>query len=109
MGSIYDENIADQMNSMMNLNLFSVVALTQLAVPHLEKVKGSIINISSIVGKRPIQNFMAYCSAKAAVDMFTKSVAIELGPKGIRVNCVSPTAVRTNFQQATGHGELLEG
>ena len=57
-GSIYDEKLQDQLNSMMNLNLNSVVALTQLAVPHLEKVKGAIVNISSILGQRPVINII---------------------------------------------------
>lgn len=104
--SIYDEKLLDTLEHMMALDLKSVVALTQLAVPHLEKVNGAIVNISSILGQRPNQNFMPYCVAKAAVDMFSKCIALELGPKGVRVNCVSPTAIRTNFQAATGAGSL---
>ena len=53
-GSIYDEKLLDKLNSMINLNLYSVVTLTQLAVPHLEKSKGAIVNISSIVGQRAV-------------------------------------------------------
>lgn len=92
---------------MLNLDLKSVVALTQLAVPHLEKVNGVIVNISAILGQRPNTHFMPYCVAKSAVDMFSKCIALELGPKGVRVNLVSPTAIRTNFQAATGAGEAL--
>ncbi|KAH7640929.1 dehydrogenase/reductase sdr family member 4-like [Dermatophagoides farinae] len=108
-GSIFDEDLDDKVHRMMDLNLHSVVRLTQYAAPHLERTKGNIVTISSILGQQPNQHFMPYCVAKAAVDMFCKSIAIELGPKGVRVNYVSPTAMRTNFQQASGAGEVLKG
>lgn len=105
--SIYDEKLLDTLDHMITLDLKSVVALTQIAVPHLEKTNGAIVNISSILGQRPNAPFMPYCVAKAAVDMFSKCIAVELGPKGVRVNCVSPTAIRTGFQAGTGAGESL--
>lgn len=107
--SIYDPKLVETLDHMLNLDLKSVVALTQLAVPHLEKVNGVIVNISSILGQRPNQHFMPYCVAKSAVDMFSQCIALELGPKGVRVNCVSPTAIRTNFQAASGAGDTLAG
>jgi len=105
--SIYDEKLLDTLDHMIELDLKSVVALTQIAVPHLEKVNGSIVNISSILGQKPNQYFMPYCVAKAAVDMFAKCISLELGPKGVRVNCVSPTAIRTGFQANSGAGDTL--
>nr|XP_027205964.1 tropinone reductase-like 3 [Dermatophagoides pteronyssinus] len=108
-GSIFDEDLDDKMRRMMDLNLHQAVMLTHYVAPHLEKTKGNIVTISSILGQQPNQYFMPYCVAKAAIDMFCKSIAIELGPKGVRVNYVSPTAMRTNFQQASGAGETLKG
>lgn len=52
--SIYDPKLLETLDHMLSLDLKSVVALTQLAVPHLEKVNGVIVNISSILGQRPV-------------------------------------------------------
>jgi len=54
--SIYDPKLLDTLNHMIELDLKSVVTLTQLAVPHLEKVNGAIVNISSILGQRPVRS-----------------------------------------------------
>jgi NAD(P)-dependent dehydrogenase (short-subunit alcohol dehydrogenase family) len=56
---------------------------------------GSIINISSLAGKRGSANNSVYCAAKFGVNGITQSLAKELGPKGIRVNAVCPVYVRT--------------
>ncbi|KPM02588.1 3-oxoacyl-acyl-carrier-protein reductase-like protein [Sarcoptes scabiei] len=108
-GSITDPKISDTIGQMFDLNVKSLVTLTQLAVEHLERSNGVIINVSSTLSIKPNISFMPYCVAKSAVDMFTKCIALELGPKGIRVNTVNPTAVRTNFQSATGAGDSLNG
>ncbi|CAG2176150.1 unnamed protein product [Oppiella nova] len=84
--SIWDEDILDKYELLMNTNLRSVVWLTHLCVEHLEKTKGNIVNISSVAALKP-----------AALDMFTKCVALELGPKGIRANVVTPGPVKTEF------------
>ena len=100
--SIYDPNLLEEYDNLMNLNVRSVIVLTQLVVPHLEKTKGVIVNVSTIASTRPsvriihlililILSFLKmpiYSMSKAALDMFTKSLALELGPKGIRVNGV---------------------
>lgn len=59
------------------------------------KKGGSILNVSSLAGKRGSANNSAYCAAKFAVNGITQSLAKELGPKGIRVNAVCPVYVRT--------------
>ncbi|CAG2161457.1 unnamed protein product [Oppiella nova] len=100
--SITDANILDKYDGVMATNLRSVVYLTHLAVEHLEKTKGNIINISSVAGLRPYAAMALYCMSKCALDMFTKCLALELGPKGIRVNVVNPGAVKTNFGPAMG-------
>nr|XP_046914239.1 LOW QUALITY PROTEIN: granaticin polyketide synthase putative ketoacyl reductase 2-like [Dermatophagoides farinae] len=105
----YDPKLLETLEHMINLNVKSIAMVTQMAVPHLEKTNGVIVNISSTLSFKPNVHFMPYCVAKSAVDMFTKCIAMELGPKGIRVNTVNPTAVRTNFQAATGAGEILDG
>lgn len=72
----------------MNTNVRSVIELTKLAVPHLAKTKGNICNVSSISGLRVRANFLPYCISEAAIDQFTKSAALDLGPKGIRVQSI---------------------
>lgn len=80
----------------MDLNINSIVKLTSLAVPHLKKTKGCIVNIASNLGLKPFNGTFAYSMAKAALLMFTKSMAIDLSPE-IRVNSVSPGPVATGM------------
>jgi NAD(P)-dependent dehydrogenase (short-subunit alcohol dehydrogenase family) len=63
--------------------------MAQAALPHLEK-GDAIINTGSIVGKTGIALLIDYSSSKGAIHSFTKSLALNLGEKGIRVNCVVP-------------------
>ncbi|KAI8779375.1 3-oxoacyl-[acyl-carrier-protein] reductase FabG [Biomphalaria glabrata] len=74
-------------------NLESVFFLTQQALPHLIKSKGTIINVSSIASERPFPKAIVYCMSKAALDSYTKSLALELAPYGVRVNSVNPGSV----------------
>ena len=80
--------------TMLDTNLKSVLFMSQAAAPHLPQ-GGSIINISSLAGKRGSANNSVYCAAKFGVNGITQSLAKELGPKGIRVNAVCPVYVRT--------------
>lgn len=81
-----NSKLLEAFDNVMKLNVRSVVELTQLAVPYLEKTKGNIVNISSALSIKPFQ--LVYSSSKAALDMITKCAAQELGPLGVRVNCV---------------------
>ncbi|KAJ6217240.1 hypothetical protein RDWZM_008397 [Blomia tropicalis] len=94
-GTYSSPNLLDEYDRVMKLNVRSVISLTQLSVPHLEKFKGNIVNISSIAAIKPFQPI--YSISKAALDMVTKTSALELGPKGIRVNSVNPGPVVTDF------------
>jgi len=89
----FSNTAMDQYDIIFNVNVRSVMALTQLAIPHLIESRGNIVNISSIGGMKasPIATF--YCCSKATLDHFTKCLALELGPKGIRVNSVNPAYV----------------
>ena len=68
----------------MNTNVRAVIELTKLAIPHLEKTKGNILNVSSIAGLRIRPNSFVYSISKAALNQLTKSAALDLAPKGIR-------------------------
>ncbi len=79
---------------------------TFLAVKHearamLDHGGGAIVNISSISGRQVSEGMAAYCSAKAGVDMLTRVAAVELGPRGIRVNAIAPGFVETPMTAPT--------
>lgn len=99
--NLQDENAYERYRQLMTINMDSVVLLTSLAIPHLLKTKGSIVNVSSTGHKKPLDKGFAYCSAKAALTMFTKSLAIELAPH-VRVNSVSPGPVATLMPTRSG-------
>lgn len=104
----------DIYDSIMNTNVRSVLALTKAAVPHLEQTKGNVINVSSIAGSIVIPGGVAYAMSKAALDHFTQNAAVELAPKGIRVNAINPGAVDTPIFSSIGLDEearqkFLEG
>lgn len=88
----------------LNTNLRSIVKLTQLAVPHLEKNRGNIVNVSSYAGLRPLNRILAYSVSKAALDQFTKCASLELAQKGIRVNSINPGVIQTPILRSTSSG-----
>jgi NAD(P)-dependent dehydrogenase (short-subunit alcohol dehydrogenase family) len=95
----------EQWDTMMNINLRSVFRLTQLALPSIIARKGNIVNVSSVTGVRSFPNVLAYCVSKAGVDQLTHCAALELGPKGVRVNAVDPGVVVTNLHRTSGMQE----
>lgn len=92
----------DDWDKMMNINLRSVFFMMQKCVPHLEKTKGNVVNVSSVAGIRAFPNVLAYCVSKAAIDQLTRCSALELAPKNIRVNAVNPGVVITNLHKRSG-------
>lgn len=104
----------DQYDAIMNTNVRGVIALTQAAIPHLIESKGNVVNVSSVAGICHFPEYLVYCMSKAALDQFTKCVALSLAPKGVRVNSVNPAAVPTNLLVSGGMKEqeaeaVLEG
>jgi pteridine reductase len=79
-------------NDLIGSNLKAPAFLAKSAAPHLRESQGSIINIIDIYSQRPLSNHPVYCSAKAGLEMLTKSLARDLAPQ-IRVNGVSPGAI----------------
>lgn len=80
--------------NMIDTNLKSVLFACQAAAPHIS-CGGSIINISSLAGKRGSANNSVYCASKFGVNGITQALAKELGPGGIRVNAVCPVYIET--------------
>jgi len=101
LGSIENTTL-DQYDRVMNVNLRAVYHLTMLAVPHLVKTKGNIVNVSSVNGLRSFPGVLAYNISKAGLDQFTRCVALELAPKGVRVNAVNPGVIVTELQKRGG-------
>ncbi len=100
-GSIEDTTL-DDWDTMMNVNLRSAFYLMQKCVPHLAATKGNVVNVSSVTGTRAFPNVLAYCVSKSATDQLTRCAALELAPKGIRVNAVNPGVVITNLHKRGG-------
>lgn len=92
--SIADIDLAEY-DRVMNTNVRSVIELTKLAIPHLVKTKGNILNVSSASGVGVKPNSLAYCISKGAINQLTKSAALDLASKGIRCNAIVPAATRT--------------
>ncbi|KAJ2951681.1 hypothetical protein O0L34_g13842 [Tuta absoluta] len=101
-GSITDG--IEPFDRMMSNNVRSVYLLTSIATPYLIKAKGNIVNVSSVAAFKPIKDadYLPYCISKAALDQFTKCLALDLGPSNVRVNSVNPGGTRTSFAERAG-------
>jgi NAD(P)-dependent dehydrogenase (short-subunit alcohol dehydrogenase family) len=83
-----------------DVNAKGVFLVTQAVLPGMmERRRGSIVNTASMAGKRAVPLLAHYAASKWACIGFTKSCAVELGPYGIRVNCVCPGYVATSMQE----------
>ncbi|XP_044155099.1 L-xylulose reductase-like [Bufo gargarizans] len=85
-----------------DVNVRATVVVSQIVARHMIKrgVGGAIVNVSSQASQVALQDHSVYCATKGALDMLTKTMALELGPKKIRVNCVNPTVVMTDMGRA---------
>lgn len=80
----------------LTLNFFAAVRTTRTALPHLlDRGAGTIVTISSVNAFLPDPTIIDYCAAKAALTNFCKALSKEVGPRGIRVNTISPGPVAT--------------
>jgi len=89
---------------MFDLNVLGTVLSTQAAVK-LMNGSGSIINVSSVASLTPVPSGSLYSGTKGAVDVITRSLALELGPRNIRVNSLAPGLVETEGTRAAGTSE----
>lgn len=95
----------EQFDTVFNTNVRAIYHLTMLAVPHLIKTKGNIVNVSSVNGVRSFPGVLAYNMSKSALDQFTRCVALELASKQVRVNSVNPGVIITELQKRGGIDE----
>uniref|UniRef100_A0AC34QMX3 Uncharacterized protein n=1 Tax=Panagrolaimus sp. JU765 TaxID=591449 RepID=A0AC34QMX3_9BILA len=104
-GNVENANINDY-DRIFDINVRSVVQLTKYAIPHLKEVKGTIVNVSSIAGPCAFPGVAFYCMSKAALDSFTKCLALELASDGVRVNAVNPGVIVTDVHRRAGMSEV---
>jgi NAD(P)-dependent dehydrogenase (short-subunit alcohol dehydrogenase family) len=79
-------------------NVTAVFVISREVAKHMiEKGSGSIINISSMASQYGIPKVIAYSASKSAIEGMTRAMAVELSPKGIRVNCIAPGFIATDM------------
>ena len=100
---------AEQWDDVMDVNLKSVFNMTKLVIrPMMKARKGSIVNMSSIIGMRGNAGQTSYAASKAGIIGFTKSVALELGSRNIRCNAIAPGFVETDMTSYLKDGEAAD-
>ena len=91
-------------NDVIGTNLSGVFFFCHAAIPHLRRRGGWIINISSLAGKNPFPRGAAYCASKAGLNAFSEALMQEVRHDNIRVSCVLPGSVATDFSGGTAPG-----
>jgi 3-oxoacyl-[acyl-carrier protein] reductase len=97
------ENVtAEHFHKHFNLNVLGLLLASQAAAKEFDAAGGSIINMSSVVSTLGVPQAAVYSATKGAVDAITRSLAAELGPRGIRVNAIRPGMVETEGTHSAG-------
>jgi len=94
-----DDFSVDEFRLLLELNLVSVFVASRTALPWLRQTHGSIVNVASLVASMGQQHATTYVATKGAVLAFTKALAIDEAPYGVRVNAISPGNVYTPLWQ----------
>lgn len=97
-GSIENTSYED-IKKTIDLNIISMIRVTQLCLPYLRLTKGNVINIGSIAGVLSIPFQTMYSLSKAAVLSFSEGLSLELRPFGVKVTCVMPGDTKTSFTE----------
>lgn len=93
---------AEHFHRLFDINVLGLLQVTQEAVKHFGPKGGSVINISSVVSTLSLPGSSVYAGTKAAVDLITRVLAKELGPRAIRVNSVNPGMIETEGTRSQG-------
>ncbi|MFD8693092.1 SDR family NAD(P)-dependent oxidoreductase [Streptomyces sp. NPDC059651] len=94
-----DRSVID---NMFAVNVTAPSLLAHAALPHLRVSSGSIVNVSSTYGHRPLSGGAHYAATKSAIEQLTRSWALELAPEGVRVNSIAPGPTQTEVLTAAG-------
>ncbi|NQT20304.1 MAG: glucose 1-dehydrogenase [Planctomycetes bacterium] len=89
----FEKVTAEQFDVLYNVNVRAPFFLIQALLPELEKSRGTVINISSIHAFEGYTEHSVYAGTRGAIVAFTRQLAIELAPRGVRVNAIAPGAV----------------
>ena len=107
--SLFTDTTPEQWDHIFNVNVRGVYSVTRAVLPGMiSRRSGSVINLSSMWGEVGASCEVAYSAAKAAVIGMTKALAQEVGPSGVRVNCVSPGVIRTDMNSELDESALTE-
>ncbi|GAA1213515.1 SDR family NAD(P)-dependent oxidoreductase [Pseudonocardia alaniniphila] len=98
LGALETESIDAQIAT----NVVAPILLTQAALPALENTRGVVVNVSTSVGQRAFPGSSVYAATKAALDLLTRTWAVELAPRGIRVVAVAPGGIDTPIGEHQG-------
>jgi 3-oxoacyl-[acyl-carrier protein] reductase len=93
---------AEHFHRHFDINVLGLLQVTQEAVKHFGPKGGSVINVSSVVSTLSLPGSSVYAGTKAAVDLITRVLAKELGPRAIRVNSVNPGIIETEGTRSQG-------
>ncbi len=98
-GVVEDVTLAD-IRRLFEVNFFALIRVTQACLPGMRRLRrGTIVNVSSIVGQFPFPGSGVYAASKYAVEGITDALRIELAPLGIRVVAIRPGAIATEFSE----------
>ena len=98
----FTEVTDEEFQRVITTNLCSVFAISREVVKHmLKKGSGNIINISSMAAQYGLPKVIAYSASKTAIEGMTRAMAVELSPKGIRVNAIAPGFIYTAMTDAS--------
>jgi meso-butanediol dehydrogenase/(S,S)-butanediol dehydrogenase/diacetyl reductase len=93
---------------MIDVNLAGPFFLCRAAAPALIESRGNIVNVASQAGLKGYSHLSAYSAAKGGLVMLTRSLAVELAPHSVRVNCICPGAVVTNISESMAMGSAVD-
>ena len=103
----FTEVTDEEFQSIMLTNVIAVFALSREVVKDMiERENGAIINISSMASQYGLPKVIAYTASKSAIEGMTRAMAVELSPKGIRVNCIAPGFIATDMSAKALDGDI---
>ncbi len=92
-----ERHTPEQLAQIVHVNLTAPIVLSRIALPHLQRHRGAIVNVASLAGRIPVVHEATYSATKFGLRAFTFALADELRPAGVRVSVVSPGPVDTGF------------
>lgn len=106
---LFQDAQPEEISRIFAVNVYGTLYAAQAVLPEMiSRRSGAIVNVSSVWGLAGASCEVVYSAAKAAVIGFTKALAKEVGPSGVRVNCVAPGAVRTDMLACYSEEDLAD-